>query len=154
MKDEYEATSDAFTFTEEQNLQLFPAISRGEASLYYNENIHKTAKSYEEAVDSIESHFNDLPHQHRVKNYLLGLKLEAFEKDGVNTRDGLIKLCAEVKTFFTQVPRSNRCEDNRITILKNAVLGRPWPSAPISDLPKADTTCHSFYSALANALQN
>lgn len=59
-----------------------------------------------------------------------------------------------MERFFSQVPASFQCEDNKVDLLKSALLGKPCASAAVSDLHKKGASFVPFSANIANGLQN
>lgn len=69
-------------------------------------------------------------------NYLKSLKFDKFASVDVVLPGSLTKLIKVIERFFPQVPQSFRCEDGKVGVLNQVILGQRWSSVAIQDLHK------------------
>ncbi|KAK1863864.1 hypothetical protein I4F81_006418 [Pyropia yezoensis] len=84
------------------------------------------------AVDMVGAEYNSIVRQDRVKNYLPGLRLSAFVKDGTDILATLEKTYKTISELAPQVPRSHHGESYKFEFLRNAVVGNTWATEPLS----------------------
>lgn len=150
--DEYKAVSNALRLTPEKKLQFIPIILKGDARRFYKDMLRKHATSYENTMNLITAKFN-IPEKQRIKKFLNSLRLQKFvTKDGA-PQDAFTELVAKVERLFPQVPPSFMCEDNKLELLEQDILGMQWESAAIAKMHKNGASFVSFMTDLAKGLQ-
>lgn len=98
--DEYDSVADGLNMSEELKLKLLPAILKGDARRFYKNEVFRKSENYGDAIQAISNHFNGGAHQHRIKNYLLGLKIDKFINADTDLSDAFVKLTREVERYF------------------------------------------------------
>lgn len=150
---EYEVVSRNFVLSSEEKLVLLPNILKGTARHFYVEHILGKVSSFEAAEQAISYKFNDGASQHATKNYLSSLHLRELDNYNSAPREALTRLNGVIERNFVRTPTSFQTEENKIDILRDAVVDLDWTQFPLAMLQKQGLDYQKFYSELAHALQ-
>ena len=101
----------------------------------------------------LEEEYNSPVRQTRVKNYLNSLRVTSFVAEGKETSDALALTYKSIIKFSRQAPRSHQGDAHNVEFLRNAVVGMPWSSEPLSRVATHQLTFQKLYSELEAALQ-
>ena len=101
----------------------------------------------------LESEYNSAVRQSRVKNYLNTLRVTSFVAQRTEMSAALAKVCKSIIHLSRQAPRSHQGDAHKVEFLRNAVVGTPWSSEPLSRVATHDLTFQQLYTELEAALQ-
>ncbi|GAB0493527.1 hypothetical protein MMPV_004811 [Pyropia vietnamensis] len=149
---EYQQVARDYEMTASQKLQYLHNLLRGDAKRFYLDRVHGTAATFAQAVDMVSAEYNSIVRQDRVKNYLSGLRLSSFVKDGTDVTAALEKTYKTISKLAPQVPRSHHGESYKVEFLRNAVVGNSWATEPLSRIATHRLTFQQLYGELEAAL--
>ncbi|GAB0493903.1 hypothetical protein MMPV_005190 [Pyropia vietnamensis] len=134
---EYQQVARDYELTASQKLQYMHNLLRGDAKRFFLDRVHGTAATFAQAVDMVSAEYNSIVPQDRVKNYLSGLRLSSFVKDGTTWRR---KCLAPTRRAY------------KVEFLRNAVVGNSWATEPLSRIATHCLTFQQLYGELEAAL--
>lgn len=149
---EYQQVARDYELTASQKLQYLHNLLRGDAKRFFLDRVHGTAATFAQAVDMVSAEYNSIVRQDRVKNYLSGLRLSSFVKDGTDVTAALEKTYKTISKLAPQVPRSHHGESYKVEFLRNAVVGNAWATEPLSRIATHRLTFQQLYGELEAAL--
>ncbi|GAB0489865.1 hypothetical protein MMPV_001091 [Pyropia vietnamensis] len=149
---EYQQVARDYELTASQKLQYMHNLLRGDAKRFFLDRVHGTAATFAQAVDMVSAEYNSIVRQDRVKNYLSGLRLSSFVKDGTDVTAALEKTYKTISKLAPQVPRSHHGESYKVEFLRNAVVGNSWATEPLSRIATHCLTFQQLYGELEAAL--
>ena len=126
---------------------------KGAATIFFEDLVRHTATTFTAACERIENKFNDGASQAGTKRYLMSLRLSSLDDYCTKPREALARLNAIIERDFKRTPTSFRVEDNKVDILRGAVIELDWAQYPLSMLHREGLSYQQFYSELAHALQ-
>eukprot|EP00171_Calliarthron_tuberculosum_P003182 IDg3182t1 len=108
--------------------------------------------NFTEAIRMIDNEYNSIVRQNRVKNHLAGLRLSKYTSEGLDDLLSLEKVYKLITKLSPQVPMSHRSEAHKIEFLRNATVGYPWATEPLSRVATHGLSFQQLYSELEAAL--
>ena len=151
--DDYLQVCRDYSLSPPQRLQFLHNLLRGDVKRYYLNKIDGYETSFQQAIQILEEEYNSPVRQTRVKNYLNSLRVTAFVAEGKEMYDGLALTYKSIIKFSRQAPRSHQGDAHKVEFLRNAVVGMPWSSEPLSRVATHQLTFQRLYSELEAALQ-
>ncbi|CDF36767.1 unnamed protein product [Chondrus crispus] len=151
--DDYLQISRDYNLSPPQRLQFLHNLLRGDAKRYYLDKIDGYATSFQQAIQMLEEEYNSPVRQTRVKNYLNSLRVTVFAAEGKEMSAALALTYKSIIIFSRQGPRSHQGDAHKVEFLRNAVVGMPWSSEPLSRVATHQLTFQQLYSELEAALQ-
>lgn len=100
----------------------------------------------------VESEYNSIVRQFRVKNYLSTLRIHSFSTDGFDDSAALEKVYKMITKLAPQVPKSYRGDTHKVEFLRSAVVGSAWTTEPLSNIATHSLTFQQLYGELKSAL--
>ena len=101
----------------------------------------------------LESEYNSAVRQTRVKNYLNTLRVTSFVAQGTEMSAALAKVYNSIIQLSRQAPRSHQGDAHKVEFHRNAVVGTPWSSEPLSRVATHNLTFQHLYGELEAGLQ-
>lgn len=151
--DEYLQMSRDYNLSPAQKLQYLHNLLRGYAKRFYLDKVDGYATSFQQAVQMLELEYNSAVRQTRVKNYLNSLRITSFTAEGTEVSAALSNLYKAIIKLSRQAPRSHQGDAHKVEFLRNAVVGMPWSSEPLSRVATHSLTFQQLYAELEAALQ-
>lgn len=147
-----------YELTLDQRLAFLHHLFGGDAKRFFRERVEGRATSYAEAVAMMQSEFNSLTRQNRIRKHLQTLRLNHIVKEkNISTTKALEELRDEITRLAPQGPRTHQSEEDRTEYLYKAVVGAPWAKSALSMSLSANPpwTFQQLFTALDTAwLQN
>ncbi|KAK1864449.1 hypothetical protein I4F81_006995 [Pyropia yezoensis] len=149
---EYQQVGRDYDLSQEQRFQYMHNILSGDAKRFYLDKVQSYATSFSQAVDMVSTEYNSIVRQNRAKNYLVGYRMSTLLSDGVTEAAALEQAYKTITKLTPQVPRSNQGDAHQVDFLRNAVVGSPWATEPLSRIATHGLTFHQLYVELEAAL--
>eukprot|EP00170_Pyropia_yezoensis_P000401 contig_2207_g402 len=149
---EYQQVARDYDLGQEQRFQYMHNILIGDTKRFYLDKVQSYATSFSQAVDMVSTEYNSIVLQNRVKNYLVGYRMSTLLSDGVTEAVALEQTYKTITKLAPQVPRSHQGDSHKVEFLRNAVVGSPWATEPLSRIATHGLTCQKLYGELGAAL--
>lgn len=149
---EYQQVARDYDLSQEQRFQFMHNILSGDAKRFYLDKVQSYASSFSQAVDMVSAEYNSIVRQNRVKNYLSGYRMSTLLTDGVTEAAALEQTYKTITKLAPQVPRSHQGDAHKVEFLRNAVVGSPWATEPLSRIATHGLTFQQLYGELEAAL--
>lgn len=149
---EYQQVARDYDLSQEQRFQYMHNIMSGDAKRFYLDKVQAYASSFSQAVDMVSAEYNSIVRQNRVKNYLVGYRMSTLLSDGVTEAAALEQTYKTITKLAPQVPRSHQGDAHKVEFLRNAVVGSPWATEPLSRIATHGLTFQQLYGELEAAL--
>ncbi|GAB0496835.1 hypothetical protein MMPV_008156 [Pyropia vietnamensis] len=149
---EYQQVARDYDLNQMQRFQYMHNILSGDAKRYYLDKVQGYATSFTQAVDMISTEYNSIVRQNRVKNYLSSYRMSSLTRDGVSEAAALEQTYKTITKLAPQVPRSHQGDAHKVEFLRNAVVGSPWATEPLSRIATHGLTFQQLYGELEAAL--
>lgn len=149
---EYQQVARDYDLSQEQRFQYMHNILSGDAKRFYLDKVQSYATSFSQAVDMVSTEYNSIVRQNRVKNYLVGYRMSTLLSDGVTEAAALEQTYKTITKLAPQVPRSHQGDAHKVEFLRNAVVGSPWATEPLSRIATHGLTFQQLYGELEAAL--
>ena len=151
--DDYLQLCRDYSLSPTQKLQDLHNLLRGDAKRYYLDKVDVNATSFQQATQMLESEYNSAVRQTRVKNYLNTLRVASFVAQGTDISAALAKVYKSISQLPRQAPRSHQGDAHIVEFLRNAVVGTPWSSDPLSRVATHNLTFQQLYAELEATLR-
>ncbi len=149
---EYQQVARDYDLNQEQRFQYMHNILSGDAKRFYLDKVQSYATSFNQAVDMVSAEYNSIVRQNRVKNYLVGYRMSTLISDGVTEAAALEQTYKTITKLAPQVPRSHQGDAHKVEFSRNAVVGSPWATEPLSRIATHGLTFQQLYGELEAAL--
>lgn len=106
--DEYDQVVSDYKITDKQQLRFMHNLLRKDTHRFFLDQVKPHAQTYREAVDLIDTEYNSIVRQTRVKNHLSTLRVKDYETEDTETAAALAKVYNCILTLSLQVPESHR----------------------------------------------
>lgn len=149
---EYQQVARDYRLSPRQKLQYLHNLLRADAKRFYLDRVDGYATGFQQAVDLVESEYNSVVRQNRVKTYLGNLRMSSFAAEGLEPAASLEKTYKLITKLAPQVPRSHRGDAHKVEFLRNAVVGNSWATEPLSRIATHGLSFQQLYGELEAAL--
>lgn len=149
---EYQQVARDYNLTESHKKQFLHNLVRGDAKRFYLNQVQTYTTTFAASVQMVESEYNSVVRQNRVKNYLNSLRLNKFIVEGADELSALEKVYKLIIKLSPQVPQSHRGEAHKTEFLRNATVGAAWATEPLSRIATHNLTFQEVYGELEAAL--
>ena len=149
---EYQQVARDYKLTETHKKQFLHNLLKGDAKRFYLNRVHMYTNRFSDAIRMVETEYNSVVRQNRVKNYLNNLRLNKFVADGADELSALEKVYRLIIKLSPQVPQSHKGDAHKIEFLRNATVGANWATEPLSRIATHGLSFQDVYGELEAAL--
>jgi hypothetical protein len=130
--DEYFQACNSVGVRRNQHPQHISNLFGGEAKRFYSREIHDKYSTFEEAIAVLEKEYSSFPRQQRILSYLENLRIPPLLHRGSTKSEALHHVWQEITRLSGQCPPSHRSDENKVAMLRAAVIENSWARDPIS----------------------
>lgn len=134
-----------YDLSQEQRFQYMHNIMSGYAKRFFLDKVQSYATFFSQAVDMVSAENNSIVRQNRVKNYQVGYRMSTLLSDGVTEAAALEQTYKTITKLAPQVPRSHQGDAHKVEFLRNAVVGSPCDTEPLSRIATHGLTFQQLY---------
>jgi hypothetical protein len=122
-----------YSLTPQQKLDYLHHMFDGEAKRFFRSNVSSNCNSYSEACSLMQSEFNSVTRQNRIRKHLQKLRLgDIMTRKTCSVTEALEELREIITKLSPQGPRNHRSDDDKAEYLYKAVVGAHWAKASLS----------------------
>lgn len=150
---EYQQVSRDYNLTERQKLQFLHNLFIGDAKRHYLDSVAPHCHNFNHAVEEIGNEYNSSVRQNRVRNVLNTLRLQDKLGESQDEGQALATVYKIITKLAPQVPMSHRGNAHKVQFLRDAVIGVPWATEPLSRIATHGLSFQQLYGELEAAQQ-
>jgi hypothetical protein len=150
---EYVQACNSVGVPRNQRLQHLHNLLGGEEKRFYNREIHDNYQSFEEAAAVLGKEYSSFPRPKLILAHLEDLRIQPLMTRRMTKSEALHHVWQEITRHGAQCPRSHRSDENKVVMLRTAVIGNSWARDPISRAATSPTTWHALDTQLEAVIQ-
>lgn len=109
----------------EKKVQFLYHILQEDARIFYDDKIRDRVTQFSEACSIMNSEYNSIARQNRVRNQLNALRVSQLNKN-CNDSEALEKIHRKITKLYLLGPAAYRTDAHKLDYLRSAVIGMPW----------------------------
>lgn len=141
-----------YQLSQSKQLDYLHNLLYGDAKLYYLHTVYGYATNFQQAIYMVESEYNSIVREKRVKNYLNTIRMIQFGTKGLDPPAALEKVYKLVTKLARQVPQAFREDSHRVDFLRKSVVGYDWATEPLSRITTDKLNFQQLYGELESDL--
>jgi len=149
---EYDLVCENYGLDETQKLMYLHSLVRGNAKRFYLTSYIQTCRTYIQAVGRIAAEYNSPVKQNQIHNKLTDLRMRSFVVKGMKIGDALTETYRVILKLSKMAPPAFVGEYYRVSYLRDAVIGYPWATEPLSRMSKHNVSFLMLFNELQSAL--